>query len=67
MRQRDSLPARGRERERRERNHLFKLNGKLPRPTARPPQCENSVGTVICRAMWRVAPPNTISRMREWP
>ena len=30
-------------------------------------ECESSVGTVMCRAMWRVAPPNTISRMREWP
>ena len=30
-------------------------------------QCENSVGTVMWRAMWRVTPPNTISRMREWP
>ena len=31
------------------------------------PQCENSVGTVICRAIWRVAPPNTNSRNRECP
>lgn len=30
-------------------------------------QCANSVGTVMCRAIWRVAPPKTSSRMREWP
>ena len=30
-------------------------------------QCERSVGTVMCRAMCRVTPPNTSSRMREWP
>lgn len=30
-----------------------------------PDQCENSVGTVMWRAISRVAPPNTNSRMRE--